>query len=105
DKKAVFSMVRASDTGSLQANLSQGGSGKVVTKQYLDAESLAERIADVLEMDIVGVDLLFSDKFGYVCCEVNNNPGFAKPEYDNSGIEDRIADMVVRLSKEASSES
>jgi RimK family alpha-L-glutamate ligase len=102
DKKAVFSMIRVSNTGSLQANLSQGGSGKLVTGQYPDAESLAERIANVLEMDIAGVDLLFSDKFGYVCCEVNNNPGFAKPEYDNSGIEGKIADMVVRLAKDAS---
>ena len=53
-----------------QANLSHGGSGEVVTGRHPDAEAQAVRICTVLDMDIAGVDLLFSDEDGYLCCEV-----------------------------------
>jgi hypothetical protein len=29
--------------------------------------------------------------------QVNNNPGFAKDIYNGSGIEDRIAEMCIRM--------
>ena len=53
-----------------QANLSHGGTGEVVTGRHLDAEALAVRICTLLDMDVAGVDLLFNDEYGYVCCEV-----------------------------------
>ena len=93
--KPVFTMIRYSNSEFVQANLSQGGSGEVVTGKYPEAEELACKIADVLKMDIVGVDLLFCQDGSYVCCEVNNNPGFSKPIYKDYHIEKYIVDMLL----------
>ena len=68
----------------------------MVTGKYPDAEALADRICHHLKMDIAGVDLLFSDKYGYVCCEVNNCPGLSKSIYEGTGVEYKIAEMIVR---------
>ena len=96
DNKVSFSMIRSSNTTSVKANLSAGGTAEVVTGKYPDAEELALKIARVLNMDIVGVDLLFSDCTGFVCCEVNNCPGITRPVYSGHGIEDDMAEMIVK---------
>ena len=96
DNEAVFAMIRSSNTSSVKANLSAGGTAEVVTGKYPDAEALAVRICHHLKMDIAGVDLLFSDKYGYVCCEVNNCPGLSKSIYEGTGVEYKIAEMIVR---------
>ncbi len=96
DNKVSFSMIRTSNTTSVKANLSAGGTAEVITGKYPDAEALALKIAKVLNMDIVGVDLLFSDSTGFVCCEVNNCPGISRPVYSGHGIEDDVAEMIFK---------
>lgn len=71
--EVAFTMMRSSSNGAMQANIAQGGQGKLITGLFPEAEALAIQIARVLDMDVAGVDLLWSDKFGYVCCEVNNS--------------------------------
>lgn len=71
--EVAFTMMRRASNEGFCANLTQGGEGELVTGKYPEAEVLAVRIASVLGMDIAGVDLLWSDRHGYVCCEVNNN--------------------------------
>ena len=71
--EVAFTMMRRAQSNGFCANLTQGGDGELVTNRYPEAEALALRIANVLGMDIAGVDLLWSDRHGYVCCEVNNN--------------------------------
>lgn len=98
--RAVYSMTRTSAGGAMRANISQGGKGEVVTGRYKEAEALAERIADVLEIEICGVDLLFQDG-GFVCCEVNNNPGFSSAIHQarDTKIECFIGDYLLSLRK------
>lgn len=93
--KAVFSMVRKSNTSSFRANLTQGGEGIIVTGKYPEAERLAVAIHKVLNLDVSGVDLLWSDKYGFLCCEVNNCPGFSKPIYVGQNIEQFIGNLLI----------
>jgi len=79
-------------------NLKQGGHGDVVTGKFPDAEELAVKISKIINIEVCGVDLLFSDKYGYICCEVNNNPGFSKSVYDDQNIEKYLGDMLIQYS-------
>jgi hypothetical protein len=85
-------MIRSSNSNSVKANLSQGGTGEIVTGKYPDAEALAVRISKILKMDLAGVDLLFSNEHGYVCCEVNNCPAFTLAL---SLVATKIAQMLI----------
>jgi RimK family alpha-L-glutamate ligase len=96
DGVAVFSMIRYSGDGTMRANLSQGGHGEVVTGVHPYAEHIAINIANLLKLDICGVDLLISERFGYVCCEVNNSPGFTREIYDASDIAGPIAKSLLK---------
>lgn len=102
DGKPVFSMIRQSSNSGFRANLSQGGNATISTGQIPEAEALAVKIATILKLSICGVDLLFGNGTGtYVCCEVNNNPGFSKPIYDTphgQGIPQAIGDYLYKKS-------
>ena len=50
-------------------------------------------------MDICGVDLLFNNKYGFVCCEVNNTFKFDRELYDNYNIEKYIGDLIYKKIK------
>ena len=72
--KVIGAMERSSTDGNFRANVSRGG----VAKTYAiddEMEMLALQVARVLDLDICGVDLLFSDD-GYRICEANSAPGF-----------------------------
>ena len=72
--KVIGAMERSSTDGNFRANVSRGG----VAKTYAiddEMEMLALQVARVLDLDICGVDLLFSDD-GYRICEANSSPGF-----------------------------
>jgi gamma-F420-2:alpha-L-glutamate ligase len=75
DGEVVGSMERRARAGGFKANYSQGGS---VHKIELDAEAkrLAIKTAEVLNIQIAGIDLLFTDDGGYTICEANTFPGF-----------------------------
>ena len=93
---AVFTMIRESNNESIRANLSGGGKGTVITGQYPDIEAFAVKIHNILGLDISGVDLLKSNKYGLICCEVNNSPGFSKAIYSGSGVEKAIGEYLFK---------
>jgi RimK family alpha-L-glutamate ligase len=72
--RVIGAMLRTSTDGSFKANISRGGEG---TPYGVDEhmEMLAIQTAKVLDLDIAGVDLLFSTD-GYKICEANSSPGF-----------------------------
>lgn len=74
DGKVIASMERRAQEGEFKANFSQGGS--VVAWEPDDtAVDLAIRTADILNLQVAGIDLLY-DENGYTICEANSFPGF-----------------------------
>jgi gamma-F420-2:alpha-L-glutamate ligase len=72
--RAVAAMERRSTDGSFKSNISLGGVGTAFEPPEEMAE-LAVRVANVLGLDVAGVDILF-DQQGYRICEANSSPGF-----------------------------
>ena len=72
--RVIGAMLRRSTDGSFKANISRGGEG-VAYDVDEHMEMLAIQTAKVLDLDIAGVDLLFSTD-GYRICEANSSPGF-----------------------------
>ena len=72
--RVVGAMLRQSTDGSFKANISRGGEGTAFDVDDR-MELLAIQTAKVLDLDIAGVDLLFSTD-GYKICEANSSPGF-----------------------------
>lgn len=72
--RAVAAMERRSTDGSFKSNISLGGIGSAFEPPSEMAE-LAVRVANVLGLDVAGVDILF-DEHGYRICEANSSPGF-----------------------------
>jgi gamma-F420-2:alpha-L-glutamate ligase len=72
--RAVAAMERRSTDGSFKSNISLGGVGTAFEPPQEMAE-LAVRVANVLGLDVAGVDILFDEK-GYRICEANSSPGF-----------------------------
>ena len=73
DCKAVAAMERRSADGGFKANISLGGVASPFELPEPMAD-LAVRVADVLGLDVAGVDILF-DTHGYRVCEANSSPG------------------------------
>lgn len=72
--RVVASMERRAKEGGFKANFSQGGSVHEFVPDE-EAELLAIRTADILDIQVAGIDLLFTDG-GYTICEANTFPGF-----------------------------
>lgn len=72
--RVVAAMERRSLTGGFKSNVSLGGVGVAYNPPPEMAE-LAVRAADVLGLDVTGIDILF-DEDGYRICEANSAPGF-----------------------------
>ncbi|HVF17387.1 MAG TPA: RimK family alpha-L-glutamate ligase [Steroidobacteraceae bacterium] len=72
--RAVAAMERRSTDGSFKSNISLGGVGTAFEPPQEMAE-LAVRVANVLGLDVAGVDILFDER-GYRICEANSSPGF-----------------------------
>ena len=99
--KAVGAMLRHSDSD-FRSNIGCGGAGEPFP---LDPETAAyaERIADVLDLDYCGIDLLFPEDGGdMIVCEVNSNAFFEAFE-SCTGINvarlyaEHVADEVVQM--------
>lgn len=75
DGKVLACMERRAKPGGFKANFSQGGS---VNEFKLDKETeeLAIKTAEVLNIQIAGIDLLFKEDGGFTICEANTFPGF-----------------------------
>jgi len=74
NNKVVGCMMRQATDEDFRANITRGGEGfpYEVNEQI---EWLSSESSKALDLDIAGVDLLFSGD-GYKICEVNSNPGF-----------------------------
>ena len=72
--RVVGAMLRRSTDGSFKANISRGGEASPFEVDD-QMELLAIQTAKVLDLDIAGVDLLFTTD-GYKICEANSSPGF-----------------------------
>ena len=74
DGEVVAAMERRAKEGGFKANFSQGGQ---VDEFVPDAEvsQLSIQTAEVLDIQVAGIDLLFTDE-GYTICEANTFPGF-----------------------------
>lgn len=72
--QVIAAMQRTAKAGDFKANYSQGGS---VDNFKIDkkAKDLAIRTAEALDIQVAGVDLLFTED-GYTICEANTFPGF-----------------------------
>lgn len=74
DGEVIASMERRAQDGGFKANYTQGA--KVV--EFIpdeEAKALAIQTAEILNLQVCGVDLLY-DKSGYTICEANSFPGF-----------------------------
>jgi gamma-F420-2:alpha-L-glutamate ligase len=72
--RVVAAMERRALGGGFKSNVSLGGVGLAYQPPAEMAE-LAVRAADVLQLDVAGIDILF-DEEGYRICEANSAPGF-----------------------------
>ncbi|MCW2404632.1 gamma-F420-2:alpha-L-glutamate ligase [Sphingobium sp. B1D7B] len=72
--RVIAAMERRSLTGGFKSNVSLGGVGVAYNPPPEMAE-LAVKAADILDLDITGIDILF-DEDGYRICEANSAPGF-----------------------------
>lgn len=74
DGEVIASMERRAQEGEFKANFTQGAS--VFEFEPDDAaRELAIKTAEILDLDVAGIDLLFDDN-GYTVCEANTFPGF-----------------------------
>jgi RimK family alpha-L-glutamate ligase len=73
--KVIGAMQRSSIDGSFKANITRGGMGE---NYPVDAalEEISLRVAQALELDVAGVDLLYGPDGSYLVCEANSAPGF-----------------------------
>jgi gamma-F420-2:alpha-L-glutamate ligase len=92
--KVLGAMKRSAPSGDFRANITKGGVGEVypVTPEI---EEIALKTANMLGLDIAGIDLLF-DPRGFRVCEANSNPGFIGfDQYCHVKVADSIADFIV----------
>lgn len=74
DGQVVAAMERRAKAGDFKANYSAGGSVHEFVPDQ-EAVDMAVKTAEVLGIQIAGIDLLFTDD-GYTICEANTFPGF-----------------------------
>ncbi len=73
--KVIGVMQRTAIAGNFRANVAAGGSVKKFDLSP-EIEWLAVEAANILNLGIAGVDLLFTKEGGYKICEVNSSPQF-----------------------------
>lgn len=72
--EVIASMERRARDGGFKANYSTGGTVQEFEPDDV-AKDLAVKTAKVLDIQVAGIDLLFTDD-GYTICEANTFPGF-----------------------------
>ncbi|HPF77690.1 MAG TPA: RimK family alpha-L-glutamate ligase [Alphaproteobacteria bacterium] len=75
DGEVIAAMERRAKDGGFKANYSSGASVHEF-KPDQEAIDIALKTAEVLNIDIGGIDLLFKEGGGYTICEANTFPGF-----------------------------
>ena len=74
DGKVIASMERRATDGGFKANYTQGAQ-VIEFKPDQVAIDMAVKTAEILNLQVAGVDLLYDDN-GYTICEANSFPGF-----------------------------
>ncbi len=74
DGEVIACMERRAKGDGFKANFSQGGSVQQFELDE-DAKKLAIKVAQVLDIKVAGIDLLFTED-GFTICEANTFPGF-----------------------------
>jgi gamma-F420-2:alpha-L-glutamate ligase len=74
DGKVIASMERRSSNGGFKANYTQGAAVVEFVPDE-EAKRLAVQCAEILNLQVAGIDLLY-DENGYTICEANSFPGF-----------------------------
>lgn len=78
----IIGVMRRTNFDDFKANAHQGGKGSIYPINNT-IQNIAKTIYNQTHLDIMGIDLLFSDKKDvYYFCELNVNPGFK--EFDNT---------------------
>lgn len=75
DGQVIGCMERRAKDGGFKANFSAGGSVHAFECGH-EAIALALRTARVLDIQVAGIDLLFTENDGFTICEANTFPGF-----------------------------
>jgi gamma-F420-2:alpha-L-glutamate ligase len=92
--KVAAAMERRSRNGGFKSNISLGGVGEAINPPSEMAE-LAIKAAEVLRLDIAGIDVLYDER-GYRICEANSSPGFAGLEgVCHISVPDKVFDFVA----------
>lgn len=86
--KAVAAMERVAKEGEFRSNIELGGVGRTISLSE-EFSSVAERVAQALQLDYCGIDLLCG-KSGPIVCEVNSNAFF-------EGLEGATGINIARL--------
>lgn len=95
DGEVVAAMERTAAPGKFKANYSLGGSVKEFVPDE-EAKELAIKTAELLDIQVAGIDLLFGED-GYTICEANTFPGFKGLESCcNVNIPERIYTAMQR---------
>jgi RimK family alpha-L-glutamate ligase len=97
-KKVVCAMKRT-NKNDFRSNLACGGSGEKIelSKEFL---AVAERTAEILDLDYCGVDLLFGDDYSPYVCEVNSNAFFKGIEnVTGENVAEKYAQYIIEKIK------
>jgi RimK family alpha-L-glutamate ligase len=98
NNKVMFTMIQHALDKCFRANSdSIGGTAEIITGRFTDIEEMALEIANILGLVFCSINFLFSETYGVVCYEVNNNPIVCKPIYEGHGITQAIGDYILNL--------
>ena len=98
-KRVIAAMQRTAASGEYRSNLHRGGVAQVV-KLRPEERSLAVRAAQVMGLDLAGVDIIRSSH-GPLVIEVNSSPGLEGIETaTGKNVADRIIEYVEKDSQQ-----
>ena len=93
--KVVGCMMIHSVDGDFRANITRGGEA-IPYQIDDDIDWIGGECARLLDLDIVGVDLLFNEG-SYTICEVNSAPGFQGMEkYTKTNIAEKMVNYITK---------
>lgn len=96
--KVIASMKRQAPPGEFRSNLHRGGIGMSI-KITPEERSIAVRAAQVMGLNVAGVDILRSNH-GPVVLEVNSSPGLKGIEHTTHvDVADKIIDFIEKKAK------
>ena len=94
-KKVIAAMQRKASKGEYRSNLHRGGTAEVI-RLHPDERSLAVRAAQVMGLDLAGVDLIRSSH-GPLVIEVNSSPGLEGIETaTGKNVADKIIEYIEK---------